>query len=153
MTAEDFEGFDVAVTVVPSDGRLVARSVEVRQRDGGPPVTGEVIRRVPVASLVRQAGGWVNFVEKFHPNGRPAVMKRRMIDKEGVDRLRQAGPTDEALDWVAYVYRVALVLGNPPTGSVENVFELARSTAGRWVALARERGFLGKAEGAGKAGG
>lgn len=153
VEVDDLNGYSVVVTVVPAAGRLVAGSVEVRSREGGPAVTGEAIRGVPVAKLVRQASGWVMFVERSHPNGRPAQMIRRQIDKAGVDRIRQAGPTDETLDWVAHAYRVALVLGDPPTGAVEKTFELPRSTAGRWVALARERGFLGKAEGAGKAGG
>ncbi len=153
VTAEDCQGYDVVIVVVPAAGRLVARSVEVRQRDDGPPVTGEAIRAVPVAGLVRQASGHVLSVDSTHPDGQAHQLSRRTIDKAGVERLRQAGPTDETLDWVAYIYRLALMLGTPPTGTVERDLELPRSTAGRWVAMARERGFLGQSEGPGKAGG
>jgi len=153
VKAEDCQGYDVEIRVVPAGGRLTAASVEVRQRKDGPAVTGEAIRAVPVAGLVRQAGGHLLHVDSTHPNGKAHKLSARTIDKAGVERLRQAGPTDETLDWVAYIYRFALVLGEPPTGSVERTLELPRSTAGRWVALARERGFLGVAEGPGKAGG
>jgi len=67
-----------------------------------------------------------------------------------VERLRRDGPTDEALRWVAYLYRFALVMEEPPTATVERMLKL---TAARWVALARQRGFLGQSEGSGKAAG
>jgi len=70
-----------------------------------------------------------------------------------VQRFKATGPTDESLWWVAYVYRLALVAGEPPTKTVEQALELPRSTAGRWIAAARQRHLLGESEGAGKAGG
>ncbi len=52
------------------------------------------------------------------------------------------GPTDEALQAAATVYRLAHACGEPPTKAVEDRFGLTRSTAGRYVAKARERGLL-----------
>ncbi len=76
-----------------------------------------------------------------------------ILTPDVVERLRRDGPTDEALRWVAYLYRFALVMEEPPTATVERMLELPRSTAGRWVALARQRGFLEQSEGSGKAAG
>ena len=68
-------------------------------------------------------------------------------------RLRENGPTTETLEWVAYLYRLGLLRGDPPTKLVEQAIAIPRSTAGRWVAAARAAGLLGQSEGAGKVGG
>ncbi|MGI8868763.1 MAG: hypothetical protein ACR2F6_07920 [Mycobacteriales bacterium] len=85
-------------------------------------------------------------------NGWTEWSQDRLSD-EDIARLKAAGPTEDTLKWVARSYRLALILGEPPTRAVERDLRVPRSTAGRWVALARERGHLGAAEGAGKAGG
>ena len=69
------------------------------------------------------------------------------------DGVAANGPTDEALGWVAYAYRLALVVGEAPTKAVRDSMGLPQSTAARWVQQARQRGFLGPSEGRGKAGG
>jgi hypothetical protein len=53
--------------------------------------------------------------------------------------------TDDELRSAAHLYRKALAEGKPPTGAVAEGLFLSRATAGRRVAMARERGFLGKA--------
>ncbi len=59
---------------------------------------------------------------------------------------RQGSPlTDENLHQVAELYRAAVEHGDPPTQTVADAMHAARSTAARWVAAARERGFLGPA--------
>ncbi len=153
VQAEDVRGYDVDVVV--SDGRLVAREVRVRQRDDGPPVTGEAIRGVPLAGLVRQAA---QHALEYEQSGEGDAVLTRLspvtwITPETAERLREAGPTTESLHTVATLYRIALLTGQPPTTAVEKSLGLPRSTTGRWVALARERGFLDVAEGPGKAGG
>ncbi len=155
VQAEDVRGYDVDVDVVVSDGRLVAREVRVRQRDDGPPVTGEAIRGVPLAGLVRQAA---QHALEYEQSGEGDAVLTRLspvtwITPETAERLREAGPTTESLRTVATLYRIALLTGQPPTTTVEKSLGLPRSTTGRWVALARERGFLDVAEGPGKAGG
>ncbi|MDQ3103705.1 MAG: hypothetical protein M3Q87_00505 [Actinomycetota bacterium] len=151
VTVEDWSGYDVAVEVVPEGGRLVAQEVRVHRRDGGPAVTGEAIRSVPVAALTKQAARHVlTFVQK---DGYTEWTPTQQLTAADVAAIQEAGPTTASLRWVAYLYRLGLVMGDPPTRTVEKALELPRSTAGRWVALARERGFLGPAEGAGKAGG
>jgi len=151
VTDDDFNGFLVEVEVVPDKGRLAARSVSVRQRPDGPPVTGEVIRSVPVAAFVRSAA---TVVERAEPVGDGVFqMLDAALTEQAADEYRQAGPTDRTLRAVAALYRLAYAVGDAPTKGVEQGLGLPRSTAGRWVAMARERGFLGQAEGPGKAGG
>jgi hypothetical protein len=130
----------------------VCRSLTVKQRDGGQAVTTEAIRSVPVTTLVRGVGArcW-KVIDSVDALGMTASDRR--LDEQTAERFRREGPTDEALGWVGRSYRMALVLGDPPTRAVENALELPRSTAGRWVAAARRQGFLGAAEGKGKAGG
>lgn len=50
---------------------------------------------------------------------------------------------DEELRNVARAYRAALVEGKPPTATVAEELHVSRSTAGRYVQRAREKGFLG----------
>jgi hypothetical protein len=157
LNVEDWEGFDLELLVaaVPPDGdrtgRVVCQSLTVRQRAGGPPVTTEVIRSVPVARLTRGvvAEHWQTVDVREHE----VSFADARLTEEIAARLREQGPTRESLTWVARAYRLALVLGDPPTQAVERGLGLPRSTAGRWVALARQEGFLGAAEGPGKAGG
>jgi len=54
--------------------------------------------------------------------------------------------TDSMLKDVARVYRSAWESGEAPTWAVAKHFHKSHSTAARWVGLARERGYLGKAD-------
>jgi hypothetical protein len=147
-------GYDVEVDVVPEGGRLVAAEVRIRQQPGGPPVTGEVLRAVPIATLTKLAAAHVLEVEEDVQSGGVVTgYNSRSLTPDVVANIRAAGPTDESLRWVAHLYRVALLMRERPTKAVETALGLPRATAGRWVALARDRGQLEPAEGAGKAGG
>ncbi len=157
-TVEDVNGYDVRLEVVVVSvadgraGRFECDTVSVMRREGGPAVTTEALRGVPVAHLVKQVGaGSVLVVSSLGEH--ELVADDRSLSDEMVQRFKQSGPTDDALWWVGYVYRLACAIGSPPTKLVEQWMELPRSTAGRWVAAARDRGFLGAAEGPGKAGG
>ena len=147
---EIVNGFEVLIDVVPEAGRLVAQEVRIRRTDGGPPVTGEAIRSIPVAGLVKLAATLA--LEVIEHDGY-TEWSPRILTPETALRLRENGPTTETLDWVAYLYRLGLLMGEPPTKAVEVRLGIPRSTAGRWVAAARDRGPLGPSEGSGKAGG
>ena len=151
VVATDCAGYDVELAVEVVAGRFMATSVLVRQREGGPPVTSEGIRSIPVARLTKLAVA-AHVMQVEEKDGVTTWTPMRMTD-ETAKRFRGEGPTDEALGWVARLYRLALLLGDPPVTAVEHGLGLPRSTAGRWVALARQRGFLGQAEGPGKAAG
>jgi hypothetical protein len=142
---------DVEIDVVPEDGRLVAQEVRIRRQPDGPPVTGEAIRSVPVAALTQWAAKEVLRIVGIADNGEISAVPAG-VPEEQVQYVRDHGLTDKTVEIVAHTYRLALLMGNTPTKMVEEWLELPRSTAGRWIATARERGLLGKSEGRGKAG-
>ena len=75
------------------------------------------------------------------------------LTPETAARLRENGPTSETLAVVARLYREGWRVGRP-TLAVATGLGIPRSTAGRWVAAARDpkRRLLGPAEGPGGAG-
>ena len=91
-------------------------------------------------------------MDRLNDDGSMTLSSRQLTD-ELVERFKREGPTDEALWWASHLYRLAVIVNDPPTKSVEEALDLPRSTAGRWLALARKRGFLGASEGRGKTGG
>lgn len=50
------------------------------------------------------------------------------------------------LQYIATIYRQAVDSGHPPTQAVANTLGIARSSAGRHVALARAAGYLPPAD-------
>lgn len=144
---------EVEIQVVPVEGRLSAGEVSVRRHQGGagPAVTSEALRRIPVADLVSRAGYLVQAdgVQLETPLG---ISRQAWPSKEEGDYIARHGLDDTTSAIVARIYRVAYLIGKPPTKTVETVLDLPRSTAGRWVAEARRRGFLGASQGSGKAG-
>lgn len=146
---EDYRGFDVAVRVAFDGTRMTATEVKVEQRQGGPAVTGEALRSVTVDAFVRHSVR-ANFEL---PDDRRFYHAYGLLSVEDAIHMGNAGPTDETLRWVARLYRLALATGEPPTTAIRQVFHIAPSTAGQWVARARAKGLLGPPEGPGKAGG
>jgi hypothetical protein len=148
------------------DLRLVARP-------GGPPVTPEGLRRVPLGRVVRKveqkqhvmhtmpkAEGLPSYVRDAIGEGvawgasgageqarRDRAAYRRALARQRAEGRRWR--LDEAmLRKVAAVYRKALAVGRPPTAAVQEHFGLgARGQAARWVQRARDEGHLGPAPG------
>jgi hypothetical protein len=143
---------DVDLAIVVADGRLVADNVRVSRREGGDPVTSEALRSIPVARLVRAASGAVRHVREEYPGGGMSLGPAWPNEEEGA-YVAKHGLDDDTLRIVARVYRVAYLLGDAPTKRVETLFNLPRSTASRWIATARQRGYLGESRGPGKTGG
>jgi hypothetical protein len=157
VKAEGDYDVELEVVAVPGDcdraGRFVCRNLTVHQRAGGGPVTSEALRAVPVATLTKKAAPGNVLTEPEDTSAEVKVYPHVELSEQGAAQLRLEGPTDRALKFVANLYRLAVVLEEPPTQSVAEALGLPRSTAGRWVARARDGGFLGAAEGPGKAGG
>lgn len=128
IEVDDHDGYTVEVVADyrPNSGRYETQRVTVRQGDGDE-VTGEALRRVAVAGILRQG------------------VTREILDTNAGPvpaHLGEAGPTPETLAWVARVYSLALLLGDAPTQRVADTLGVPRSTAGRWVTRARDRGLL-----------
>jgi hypothetical protein len=145
------DGPDAVLQVMPCGGRLVATEVRVFYSDGRP-VTTEDLRAIRVANLTSFAARQVVQRTSYDPETGTSTLVPAGVTVEDVEYVREHGLTDRTLRIVAHTYRLALITSQPPTKAVEEWLDLARSTAGRWVAAARESGYLGKAEGAGKAG-
>jgi hypothetical protein len=124
------------------------RRLEIRVLDDGE-ITGDTLRRIPMKRLV----DILVTLAAFKVTG-PATMQTGMPTAERAEfydryvsnarRPRRGSPiTDDHLGQVAEIYRAALKRGDPPTQTIAKQMHAARSTAARWVALARERGHLG----------
>ena len=124
-------GYDVAAVgeYRPESGRYEAQSVCVTRR--GIEITGEGLRGVQLAGILRE--GVVHVVTANAQSLLPGPDPRE---------LAAQGSTDETLRAVARIYRLALLLGDPPTRRVVEALGVPRATAGRWVTRARDRGFL-----------
>lgn len=139
IDVEDYEGFDLTVTVVFAGGRYECEELCVRRQSGGDPVTGEAVRSIPMAGIIRHAVWQMLMRTSTTPEGAHAASP---LGWEIPPDLAAGGPTDDALRLVARVYKISQALGQPPTQSVQKDLGLPRSTAGRWISLARKRGLL-----------
>lgn len=125
--------YDLELEIELERGRYVLRTMTCRARKRGA-ITSEGVNAIPVPMIVRFIVGRVLFIPLISP-GRAAN-----------PALAVEGPTETALKRVAATYRMAHLMSLSPTKSVAQDLGLPRSTAGRWVAMARSRGFLGPAE-------
>jgi hypothetical protein len=116
---------------VYEQGRYVVNQLTIRRREDGPPVTTEGIREIPVHALLRVT------LERYLATLEPLELSERA--RAG------GGPSEQDLRAVAIVYQVAYATGAAPTRTVMERLSLPRSTAGRWIRMARERGLLGPA--------
>lgn len=137
--------YRVEIDVVLEGDRFVCETLKAERKKGGPPVTSEGVRRIPVQDLIRTAA--LQFIHRVKENPRA---KGEVIISPGIGsfkRLALAGPTDEALEHVALVYRLAYACNEAPTKAVIEAFGLSQSTGERWVSKAREKGLLGMPKG------
>jgi hypothetical protein len=122
---------DVEIWAEVENGTYVVSEVRCSRRRGGPEVTGEAIRIVPIKRILTL--GAIDANSGLHPGPEAA-------------EIRDQGPTEESLHVVAYVYRMAHLVGDPPTRAVASAIGLPYSTAARWVQHARQAGFLRPAD-------
>jgi hypothetical protein len=106
--------------------RYVVKSLQLSEPGIG--LTGELLRRIPLATLVRMAveDGTVEMLRMRRP--------KLPVGREG--------PSDDVLRFVARNYRYAVLMGEPQIEFVrEKLNGPSRATTARWINLARERGF------------
>jgi hypothetical protein len=141
--AQPNEGLPYSVMLrlelVPGEPRYAVTRLEVK----GDAVTTEGLRQVPVGRLMRAAIEDAVGQARRRRDGSLAIEwpggKRPPLPK------RREGPSDELLAYVALMYRLAHLVGEAPTEYVRRDLDVARATAGRWLAKARDKGLLGEA--------
>jgi hypothetical protein len=166
FTAEiEDDGMTATLDIEMDGDRPRVRRLEVRAND----VSQEMLRRIPVArialnALALKAAKPIEFGD-LPDHMQVALNEQGLSDRttlieladqerhqyyqqlaRGARRPRRGSPVgDEHLERVAKLYRAAVERGDPPTETVGKEMHAARSTAARWVALARKRGLLGAA--------
>jgi len=129
-------------------GHFVVDRLTIRRREDGPPVTTEGLRQLPVAAFLRLAvEGSLLRVGPTEHDGHTSSWKLTPAGPIELSERSRAGggPSDADLRAVADVYQLAHQTNAPPTRTVMHRFDLPRSTASRWIRMARERGLLGPA--------
>lgn len=134
---------NVRLEVEIVDGRARCQSITALAGE----LTGELLRTVPVSTLVR-AGVWAwarDTREWIAVTAEMAAARRLSADEasalsepRGRGRKLPAGAVEEA----ARIYAKALAVGDPPVAAVMKRFSVSRATASRWIARADEQGLI-----------
>ncbi len=137
---------------VDDDGTYRCTAVQIR----GDNLTSDDLR-LPLMRMIRMAVSLAAITivpggtEQVPPGAVINVMSRQRLRDEDFyadfvvknDRPRRgAAVTDEHLQRVADVYQAAVENGDPPNRTIEALMHASRPTVYRWVARARDRGFL-----------
>jgi Family of unknown function (DUF6214) len=144
----EIEGlYRVEFRVVYEDGRFIVDQLTIKRRSDGPPVTTEGIREIPIAAFLRLAvkSNILNVGPTTRDGNKSSWELTWASPLALSERTRRTGPTEKDLQTVADVYHVTYATGAAPTKAVMDRLGLPRSTAGRWIRMARERGLLGPA--------
>lgn len=127
-------------------GRLDPVTVTINALDAVP-VTGDVLRAIPLGTLHRQAraeaASYARRKGKSSANFVALVnaMVPELADLGGGPRRGVAMSNDD-LEQIAAVYRKAWNEGRAVTRAVADAFKIAESTAGKRIMKAREAGLL-----------
>ena len=140
--------YQLELRVVYEAGRFVVDRLAIHRREDGPPVTTEGIRDIPLAAFLRLAVE--SNIMRVGPTIRDGNTSSWELTWASPLTLSErakggGGPSDEDLRTVAAAYQVAYATGQAPTKAVVERLGLPRSTASRWVRMARERGLRGPA--------
>lgn len=136
ITATGADGLVVDGEVDVLDGRFGFASMTVRTEDGRH-VTGERLRSIPVAQIVRTVAERIVLTMR-HPS--PGTVAVSPFGAPPPKTGRSV--SDEQLEWLSDLYSFCRAVGEPPTQSVARAFEVSVPTATRWVARARKRKLI-----------
>lgn len=153
VTCEDVElcGAPYTITIgldMTADG-IRPVSVTVAVPEGSPPVTGTILRAVPVQALTR--AGILTGALRGRPGTtdgggtRIDILSTTLTDQE-TELIRLRGPVRESLEWAAYLYNMAQLVGLPPARQVETGLGLPHPTATKWIRRAKDMGLIGPEE-------
>jgi hypothetical protein len=131
--------YAVELDIVLVSGRYRVAALTLRQITDGPPITSAGLRDISINDLILHAVAPLALDSK---DLKPPVHGPAAFADAGPADVAD-GPTDRALQKVAAVYQLSYACGLRPAKTVTETFGLSRSTAGRWITMARQRGFLG----------
>lgn len=139
-SADDLEPMDheVVMDLDVVDGRLVCTRLEVLMAEGGPSVTAEALRRVPVGRYLREAVASELLVFEVDPEDERKTHSFNWPPRD----FAAGGMTDDVLQEVARLYHWALATGDAPLGLLEREYGVSRGKASRWISVARRRGYV-----------
>lgn len=110
--------------------------------DVGTPLTSERLRAIPIGriagevlrreAMVIEPGDDIPLINPTDDGKIPASLLRTW----------PKGNTDRLLNRVAFIYQLAVALGEYPTAAVQKATGKSRATTSRMVAAAREQGFI-----------
>jgi hypothetical protein len=160
VTRSEFEILDITtgptveVEIVLHDGRPEVDEVKVSRRAGDPEIDAKFLREIPLGQIAESAvvqmelwarREWAETSadspgpigpDVSHPYWKPVT--------ESVAARRRRSVTDELLREVAAVYQADTT--GKPTKAVKEHFPTSQRNAARYVALAKERGFINQTE-------
>jgi hypothetical protein len=143
LTVTGVEGIGADLTgVLQLEGRrYVVQELRITRQDAGEPITSELIRGIAVQKLVRGVVR-ASVQLRIAPPSHEGISKAVVLAPKERDRLVVAGPTDETLLWVARIYVIAELAGDPPAKAVRESLGIPESTANNWIRRAKDRGIL-----------
>ena len=146
VTIDDDE-LDVVVEmrVINTAGVPECRELRLIARDDGRPITNET-SRVPVRSLLEEAAHAIVLKANGDGNFEPITSDREarafIAARDSERRNARRRITDEDLQRVAEVYRMAKAEGRPTGRAIEVEMHLTPDQARQWVGKAKRAGFL-----------
>lgn len=118
--------------------RLVCTQCRVLMLPGGPSVTAEALRRVPISRYLREAVPNTHMVLEVDPE---RVNSTRTFERPAKD-FADGGMSEDVLKEVARLYQWAMATGDAPLGLLERDYGVPRGKASRWISTARRRGLI-----------
>jgi hypothetical protein len=132
------EDHDVTLDVEVHDGHPEVGAIHIERGENQPPLTGDELRRLPVADWLALATEQVAYVVTA-PGALSLPAVRDETTRHDVARaVRQRRTlTRERLEEIAFAYRQ-----HPTADAVARALHVSRSQAYRLIAAARERGLI-----------
>lgn len=137
VAAFDDEGRKAVATIEAGAGGYVCTEVTVA--GNGSTITGDTLRKVPVAAMVREASQLVAFRQA--PD-EPAQFADWDSWPQRVMEEWPNGDLEDVARWTAGTYAMAAYRGIGPTRAVREAAGVSQTTAGRLIRSARDLGFL-----------
>lgn len=147
LTVDEYRGFDLMLVVEIDDStgmaRAVVSSLKVIHREDGVLISSDSLRTIAVQGIVRK---YVQMEIRNSTSDKiPSdvkVVAQGILTTAEAERLKELGPVAETLEWVAKVYRLAILIDDAPAKAVQLSFDISRSSAGNWIGRARSAGLI-----------